>query len=59
MKIEHGKTLHKERGYAECMFGDLEMNRAIASRYDQLANSFLGTVHIASQRYWLKFVHAA
>jgi len=50
MKIEHGKTLHKERGYAECTFGDLEMNRAIASRYDQLANSFLGTVHIASTR---------
>ena len=31
----------------------------IATRYDQLANSFLGMVHIATARYWLKFVHAA
>ena len=28
-------------------------------RYDQLANSFLGMVHLATARYWLKFVHAA
>ena len=34
-------------------------DRAIATRYDQLANSFLGMVHIATARYWLKFVHAA
>ncbi|AGH48644.1 putative transposase [Sphingomonas sp. MM-1] len=39
------------------MFGHLKINRAVATRYDQLANSFLGMVHIA--RYWLKFVHAA
>ncbi len=32
---------------------------AIATRYDQLANSFLGMVHITTARYWLKFVHAA
>jgi hypothetical protein len=31
----------------------------IATRDDQLANSFLGMVHIATARYWLKFVHAA
>jgi hypothetical protein len=28
-------------------------------RYDQLANSFLGMAHLATARYWLKFVHAA
>ncbi|MDP3907943.1 MAG: transposase, partial [Novosphingobium sp.] len=43
----------------ERMFGQLKINRAIATRYDQLANSFLGMVHIATARYWLKFVHAA
>ena len=37
----------------------LKINRAIATRYDQLANSFLGMVHLATARYWLKFVHAA
>jgi transposase len=41
------------------MFGHLKINRAIATRYDQLAGSFLGMVHLATARYWLKFVHAA
>ncbi|WP_230189108.1 hypothetical protein [Sphingobium sp. CECT 9361] len=39
--------------------GQLKINRAIATRYDQLANSFLGMAHIATARYWLQFVHAA
>ena len=43
----------------ERMFGRLKINRSIATRYDQLANSFLGMVHIATARYGLKFVHAA
>ncbi|RVU03553.1 IS5/IS1182 family transposase, partial [Novosphingobium umbonatum] len=41
------------------MFGHLKINRAIATRYDQLASSFLGMVYLATARYWLKFVHAA
>ena len=41
------------------MFGLLKINRSIATPYDQLAASFLSLVHIASARYWLKFVHAA
>jgi transposase len=43
----------------ERMFGLLKIDRAIATRYDQLAETFLGMVQIASARYWLKFVHAA
>jgi hypothetical protein len=39
--------------------GRLTINRAIATRYDQLAKSFLSMVHIAAGRYWLKFVHSA
>ncbi len=53
------RTLYKQRNRIERMFGHLKINRAIATRYDQLANSFLGMVHIATARYWLKFVHAA
>ena len=45
--------------YRARLFGHLKINRAIAARYDQLADSFLGMVHIATARYWLKFVHAA
>ena len=41
------------------MFGHLNIDRAIAIRYDQLANSFLDMVYIATARYWIKFIHAA
>ncbi len=41
------------------MFGHLKINRAIATRYDQLTSSFLGMAHLATARHWLKFVHAA
>jgi transposase len=59
VKIEHNRALYKHRNRIERMFGQLKINRAIATRYDQLANSFLGMVHLATARYWLKFVHAA
>ena len=59
VKIEHDRTLYKQRNRIERMFGHLKINRAIATRYDQLVNSFLGVAHIATTRYWLKFVHAA
>jgi transposase len=59
VKIEHDRALYKQRNRIERMFGHLKINRAIATRYDQLANSFLGMVHLATARYWLKFVHAA
>lgn len=59
MKIEHDRTLYKQRHGIERMFGHLKINRAIATRYDQLASSFLGMVHLATARCWLKFVHAA
>ena len=59
VKIEHNRALYKQRNRIERMFGQLKINRAIATRYDQLANSFLGMVHLATAKYWLKFVHAA
>jgi len=59
VKIEHDRELYKQRNQIERFFGRLKINRAIATRYDQLAKSFLSMVHIAAARYWLKFVHAA
>ena len=59
MTIQHDRALYKQRNRIERMLGHLKINRAIATRYDQLAETFLGMVHIASARYWLKFVHAA
>ena len=59
MKIEHNRTLYKQRNRIERMFGHLKINRAIATRCNQLASSFLGMVHLATARYRLEFVHAA
>ncbi len=57
--IIHDRTLYKERNRIERMFGHLKINRAVATRYDQLAQSFLSMIQIAATRYLLKFVHAA
>ncbi|KXO73021.1 transposase [Brucella anthropi] len=59
VKIEYDRTLYKQRNLIERMFGRLKINRAIATRYDQLAESFISMVHIATARNWLKFVHVA
>ena len=57
--IRYNKSLYRERNWIERVFGHLKINRAVATRYDQLAESFLGMLFLDSARYWLKFVHAA
>ena len=39
VKIGHDRTLYKQRNRIERMFGQLKINRAIATRYDQLATA--------------------
>ena len=56
--FRYSKRLYRERNCIERVLGHLKINRAIATRYDQLAESFLGMLFIASARYWIKFVHA-
>ena len=58
VKIEHNRALfNKQRNRTVRMFGHLKINQAIAIRYDQLANSFLGMVHVVASeqpdRGWL------
>lgn len=57
--IRYSKRLYRERNCIERVLGHLKINRAIATRYDQLAETFLGMLFIASARYWMKFVHVA
>ena len=57
MPIRWNKRLYRLRNRIERMFGHLKINRAIATRYDKLAESFLGMLHLAAIRYWIKFVH--
>jgi transposase len=58
-QIKWNKRLYKMRNRIERTIGHLKINRAIATRYDKLANSFLGMLNLAIARMWLKFVHTA
>ena len=55
--IRWNKRLYRLRNRIERAIGHLKINRAIATRYDKLAESFLGMLHLAAFRYWCKFVH--
>jgi len=57
--IRWSKRLYRLRNRIERVFGHLKINRAIATRYDKLADSFLGMLYLAAFRYWCKFVHRA
>jgi len=52
--IRWNKRLYRERNRIERMIGHLKVNRAIATRYDKLAKSFLDTLHIAAIRKCLR-----
>ena len=49
--IRYSKRLYRQRNCIERVLGHLKINRAIATRYDQLADSFLGMLCLASARY--------
>ncbi|MFO0293685.1 MAG: IS5 family transposase [Rhodospirillales bacterium] len=57
--IRYSKKLYRLRNGIERTFGRLKINRAIATSYDKLASSFLGMLHLASIKFWLRFVHTA
>ena len=58
-RIRYDKKLYRERNWIERVIGHLKINRAVATRYDQLAETFLGMLNLATARYWIKFVHTA
>jgi len=53
IKQEYDEELYKERHKIENFFGKLKQYRAIATRYDKRASSFLGAVHLAAAVIWL------
>ena len=50
---EYDKELYKARHLIENFFAKLKQYRAIATRYDKLANTFLGGIFLASTIIWL------
>jgi len=59
VSIRWNKRLYLERNRLEWMIGHLKVNRAIATRYDKLAESFLGMLYLGAIKLWLRFVHRA
>ena len=53
--IRWNRRIYTERNRIERMIGHLKVNRAVATRYDKLATSFLDALHIAAIRRCLRF----
>src|SRR5918998_1182082 len=47
------------RNPVERLVNRLKQFRAVATRYDKTAESFLAFVHLAAARVWMRFVHTA
>ena len=50
---EYDKDLYKARHLIESFFQKLKQFRAIATRYDKLAQNFLAGIHLAAACIWL------
>ena len=46
-------ALYRERNLVERFFGDIKQYRAIATRYDKLAETFLAAVTLVCVLFWL------
>lgn len=54
-KIRWNKRVYKERNLIERTIGHLKISRAVATRYDKLARSFLDVLHLATIRRCLRY----
>ena len=53
------RELYRMRNRVERLVNRLKQFRAVATRYDKTAESFLAFVHLAAASIWLRFVHTA
>jgi transposase len=53
------RELYRLRNRVERLNNKLKQFRAIATRYDKTAASYLALVQLAASRLWLSFVHTA
>lgn len=51
--LDYDKELYKARHLIENFFAKLKQFRAIATRYDKTARSFLAGIHLAAAAIWL------
>jgi len=50
---EYDKDLYKSRHLIENFFAKLKQYRAIATRYDKIAQNFLGAIYLVAAVIWL------
>ncbi len=55
---DYDRNLYKARHLIENFFAKLKQYRAIATRYDKLAQNFLSAIYLASTIIWLNWWHA-
>jgi transposase len=53
----HDRALYRERNQIERLVNRLKQFRALATRYDKTAVSYLAGAHLAAIRVWLRYVH--
>ena len=53
------RELYRLRNRVERLVNRLKQFRAVATRYEKTAESYLAIVHLAASRLWLRFVHTA
>jgi transposase len=53
------RELYRLRDRVERLVNKLKQFRAVATRYDKTAASYLAFVQLAASRLWLRFVHTA
>jgi transposase len=53
------RGLYRLRNRVERLNNKLKQFRAVATRYEKTAESYLALVHLAASRLWLRFVHTA
>ena len=50
----YSKTIYRQRNCIERVLDHFKINHAVATRYDQRPENFLGTIFITSAQYWIK-----
>jgi transposase len=53
------RDLYRLRNRVERLVNRLKQFRAVATRYEKTAESYLAFVHLAASRLWIRFVHTA
>ena len=57
--VPYDRPAYRRRNAVERTIGHLKEWRAIATRYDKTASSYLGALHIPAALHWIKFPHRA